>query len=54
MEVFWEVEGVSGARRLKSHRGGKKQASGSALLHLDRALPERVFLDYASNSLRAF
>ena len=53
-ESFHEVEGVCGARRLKSHREGKEQDSSSVLIEFVEALPERVYLDYVSYRVRAF
>ena len=53
-ESFLEVEGVCGARWLKSHREGKEQDSWSVLIEFAEALPERVYLDYVSYRVRAF
>ena len=53
-ESFLEVEGVCGARWLKSHREGQEQDSWSVLIEFAEALPERVYLDYVSYRVRAF
>ena len=53
-ESFLEVEGVCGARWLKSHREGKEQDSWSVLIEFAEVLPERVYLDYVNYRVRAF
>ena len=53
-ESFLEVEGVCGAKRLKSYREGKERESLSVLMEFGEELPESVFLDYVSYRVRAF
>ena len=53
-ESFLEVDGVCGARRLKSHREGKEQDSWSVLIVFGEELAEKVFLDDVSYRVRAF